>query len=143
MSNISLVSPSAAHSSHPFASAIWELENASEIAKNNAEVYARDGDTGSAEALFKRHESLERAITHLAKAGEQDEPEVVVTENTITEILAGAECPLPLEVIPNYMGINLCSVASVRWGRLPDRQLTELSIKFIPEPLNTHKEPVK
>jgi len=24
-------------------------------------------------------------------------------------------CPLPLKVIPNHMGINLCAVESVEW----------------------------
>ena len=41
-------------------------------------------------------------------------------------------CPLPLEVIPNYMGINLCSVDSIKWGRQEDGQLTYLTIYFTP-----------
>jgi hypothetical protein len=44
-----------------------------------------------------------------------------------------AECPLPLHIIPNYMGINLCSVKSVDWLQQEDGQLVELTINFIPE----------
>ncbi len=42
--------------------------------------------------------------------------------------------PLPIEVIPNNMGINLCSVASLTWTKQPDGQLVSLTINFIPEP---------
>lgn len=40
--------------------------------------------------------------------------------------------PLPISVIPNNMGINLCSVDSVSWHRQDDGQLTSLTIKFNP-----------
>lgn len=43
-------------------------------------------------------------------------------------------CPLPLSVIPNNMGINLCSVESVSWVRQNDGQLMSLTINFIPNP---------
>lgn len=46
--------------------------------------------------------------------------------------LNNVDCPLPLSVIPNYMGINLCSVESVTWEKQEDDQLTCLTIKFIP-----------
>lgn len=42
------------------------------------------------------------------------------------------ETPLPLSIIPNYMGINLCSVDSIEWKRQPDGQLIDLKINFIP-----------
>ncbi|AXF51105.1 hypothetical protein MLDJOKPK_00170 [Salmonella phage SPAsTU] len=42
------------------------------------------------------------------------------------------ESPLPLDVIPNQMGINLCSVDSLEWTRQEDGQLVDLKIKFIP-----------
>lgn len=42
-------------------------------------------------------------------------------------------CPLPLEVIPNYMGINLCSVDAISWQKQNDGQLTNLTIHFLPE----------
>lgn len=41
--------------------------------------------------------------------------------------------PLPLSVIPNHMGINLCNVESVEWDKQDDGQLVSLTIKFIPE----------
>jgi hypothetical protein len=44
------------------------------------------------------------------------------------------ECPLPLSVIPNNMGINLCSVESVQWVKQDDGQLVSLTINFNPEP---------
>lgn len=44
------------------------------------------------------------------------------------------ECPLPLSVIPNHMGINLCSVESVQWTKQEDGQLVSLTINFNPEP---------
>ena len=42
-------------------------------------------------------------------------------------------CPLPIGVIPNNMGINLCSVDSISWQRADDGQLTSLTIYFFPE----------
>ena len=42
------------------------------------------------------------------------------------------ECPLPLDVIPNYMGINLVSVDSISWQKQKDGQLINLTINFIP-----------
>ena len=52
---------------------------------------------------------------------------------TIQEIIDGAESPLPIEVIPNYMGINLVSVEAISWTRQEDGQLVNLTIHFIPE----------
>ena len=48
-----------------------------------------------------------------------------------------AYCPLPLSVIPNQMGINLCSVESVAWAKQDDGQLVSLTIIFNPEPKET------
>ncbi len=44
----------------------------------------------------------------------------------------GEKCPLPLEVIPNHMGINLCSVDAISWQRQGDGQLVNLTIHFSP-----------
>lgn len=41
-------------------------------------------------------------------------------------------CPLPVSIIPNNMGVNLCSVDYISWTKQDDGQLTELSIKFTP-----------
>ena len=52
---------------------------------------------------------------------------------SIRDVIDGkAKSPIPLEVIPNTMGINLCSVDSVSSTRLPDGQLVDLTIAFLP-----------
>ena len=61
---------------------------------------------------------------------------------TVEEILAGSKSPLPLEVIPNYMGINLCSVESLTWTKQNDGQLVSLTINFIPADILTVFEKV-
>jgi len=55
-----------------------------------------------------------------------------VTETIDNIIHKGKYCPLPVKIIPDNMGINLCSVESVTWTKQEDGQLTDLSIKFIP-----------
>src|SRR5690554_3258092 len=42
------------------------------------------------------------------------------------------ELPIPLSVIPNYMGINLVSVDRIEWSELKDGQLVSLNIIFKP-----------
>lgn len=56
------------------------------------------------------------------------------TTATVEDILANrVRTPLPLEVIPNHMGINLVSVAAIEWQRqLPDGQLRHVTIYFTP-----------
>ena len=55
------------------------------------------------------------------------------TTKTVTEIIdTGIKSPLPLDVIPNNMGINLCSVEALTWTRQDDGQLVSLTIHFIP-----------
>jgi hypothetical protein len=52
---------------------------------------------------------------------------------TISELIEKNEkCPLPLEVIPNHIGINLCSVSAIGWQEQDDKQLTNLTIYFNP-----------
>lgn len=41
-------------------------------------------------------------------------------------------CPIPLNIIPDKMGINLVSVNSVEWTEQNDGQLVDLTIKFNP-----------
>lgn len=48
------------------------------------------------------------------------------------------QSPLPPEVIPNYMGINLSSVDRIEWTRRPDGQLVDLTIYFIPDEGEDH-----
>lgn len=40
--------------------------------------------------------------------------------------------PISLAVIPNYMGINLCSVEGLSWTRQDDGQLISLTVHFVP-----------
>ncbi|MHC4616796.1 MAG: hypothetical protein ACYTEQ_03485 [Planctomycetota bacterium] len=54
------------------------------------------------------------------------------TTKTIEELIETKDSPLPLEVIPNRMGINLCSTESVTWTRQEDGQLVSLTINFNP-----------
>ena len=60
------------------------------------------------------------------------------TTKTVTELIETKESPLPLEVIPNNMGINLCSVDALTWTRQEDGQLVSLTIHFVPAP-NTER----
>ena len=54
----------------------------------------------------------------------------VKIEDIINDVV---KCPLPLEVIPNHMGINLSSVEAISWTKQDDGQLTDLTIHFLPE----------
>lgn len=51
---------------------------------------------------------------------------------SINELIETNECPLPLGVIPNHMGINLVSVDSVTWTQQNDGQLVSVTINFVP-----------
>jgi hypothetical protein len=55
------------------------------------------------------------------------------TTKTVKQLLKGKKSPLPLEVIPNSMGINLCSVEALTWTKQGDGQLVSLTIHFLPE----------
>ncbi len=53
---------------------------------------------------------------------------------TVEDIISGkVKSPLALEVIPNYMGINLASVESLTWTKQNDEQMVSLTINFLPE----------
>lgn len=52
--------------------------------------------------------------------------------HTVEELVSLGSSPLPLEVIPNHMGINLCSVEGIGWEKQDDGQLVALTIHFIP-----------
>jgi len=54
------------------------------------------------------------------------------TVKVIDVVEGRSECPFPLEVIPNHMGINLVSVDSVSWNKTEDDELVDLTIHFIP-----------
>ena len=57
---------------------------------------------------------------------------IVVKHKTVEELIKSKESPLPLKVIPDNMGINLCSVDSLSWTKQEDGQLISLTINFIP-----------
>jgi len=59
---------------------------------------------------------------------------LTVEHHSISTELDTAKWPLPLDVIPNYMGINLCAVEGMTWSRWPDGQLVQLTIHFAPDP---------
>ena len=42
------------------------------------------------------------------------------------------DCPIPLEVIPNNMGISLEHVKGISWEKTKDGQLISVTIDFIP-----------
>ena len=54
------------------------------------------------------------------------------TTKTVDELLETKDSPLPLKVIPNNMGINLCSVEAITWTKQDDGQLVNLTIHFLP-----------
>jgi hypothetical protein len=61
----------------------------------------------------------------------------------IQDIIDGkVECPLAVSVIPNHMGINLCSVEALSWKRQDDGQLVDLTIHFIPAESNTEPKSI-
>ena len=45
----------------------------------------------------------------------------------------GVAFPIPLGVMPNQMGINLCAVEGMSWSRLPDGQLVSVTVHFLPD----------
>jgi len=52
----------------------------------------------------------------------------IINRSNNGEFLGGA--PLDIGIIPNYMGINLCSVDGVEWIEYEDGQLVSVEIKF-------------
>ena len=53
--------------------------------------------------------------------------------HTVTDILkTKMETPLDLAIIPDHMGINLCSVEAVSWTEQDDGQLVSLTVHFNP-----------
>ena len=57
------------------------------------------------------------------------------TTARISEIIEHKDkdfCPLPIGIIPDQMGINLCCVRDISWTRQGDGQLTRIVINLIP-----------
>lgn len=62
-----------------------------------------------------------------------DADEMYSEYRTIMQIIENeSECPFPIDVIPNEMGINLCSVKGISWIKQPDGQLVNVMIHFKP-----------
>jgi hypothetical protein len=57
-----------------------------------------------------------------------------IEHHSLASELETADWPISPSVIPNYMGINLCSVEGMSWRKQPDGQLVDLTIHFIPAP---------
>jgi len=51
---------------------------------------------------------------------------------SIDTLIETGESPLPLHIIPNHMGINLCAVKAISWDKQDDGQLVNLTIHFLP-----------
>lgn len=52
----------------------------------------------------------------------------------MNDIINGeVECPFPIGIIPNNMGINLCAVEGISWIKQKDEQLVSLTVHFNPE----------
>lgn len=64
---------------------------------------------------------------------EGEKMKTTVITKTVDELTKSEKSPIPLSVIPNYMGINLCSVDKIEWGIQEDNQLVYLTIHFIPK----------
>ena len=46
--------------------------------------------------------------------------------------------PLPLDVLPNNMGVNLCIVEGMSWTRLDDGRFVSLTIHFDTDRMTDH-----
>jgi len=79
-------------------------------------------------------DSIEDARAYVKKYGKElkeEVKEIQVRDNENIEKDA-EECPLPLDVIPNEMGINLSNVEKVKWDEQEDGQLKKVEIDFNP-----------
>lgn len=83
------------------------------------------------DAVMAAHQ---RRLDEAVHADQEKRTMKTVTKKVADLIAAHEEPPLPLSVIPNHMGINLCSVDSVSWVEQDDGQLVSLTIHFIPAP---------
>ena len=83
--------------------------------------------------------SVQRSIRNEIQWNKPDRAEGEKTMQTKTETHTTQELidnpklsPLPMGAIPDYMGINLCSVEGLTWTRQEDGQLISLTINFMP-----------
>ena len=78
------------------------------------------------------YELTQEEIDKLSQTKEVNMSEQTTIKKTVEELINSQDCPLPLNVIPNSMGINLCSVDSIEWTKQADGQLLNLKINFLP-----------
>ena len=80
-------------------------------------------------------DTLEDAREYVKKYGkelkEDITKEIKIKDNENIE-KDSEKCPLPVEVIPNNIGINLSNVDKVKWEEQDDGQLKKVEIDFIP-----------
>lgn len=59
---------------------------------------------------------------------------MILQKRTIEQLIEDDDSPLPIEAIPNKMGINLCSVHGIEWTETTGGQVIDFTIHFIPAP---------
>lgn len=58
---------------------------------------------------------------------------MIFQKRTIEELIEDDDSPLPIEAIPNKMGINLCSVQGIECNtETTGGQVIDFTIRFIP-----------
>ena len=58
---------------------------------------------------------------------------MITNKVTIEDVVKNnTYCPIPVDVFPNLMGINLVSVESVDYTKQIDGQLVSITVNFIP-----------
>jgi len=63
----------------------------------------------------------------------QKENVMTIVTKSVKELIESKDSPIPLEVFPNKMGINLVGVEALTWAKQDDGQLTSLMVHFRPK----------
>lgn len=90
------------------------------------------------EKIFVQTSNPDDILDSLCKTTEKTVSEIIRTNDDTSD----GECPIDLSYFPNNMGINLCSVHSIKWKKLPDNELVSIKIVFKPDPLLNIKKSV-
>ena len=89
----------------------------------------------------EEHEEEESESEGNEEECEEGKCSLVVSGNeNLEKDAAEVGLPVPLEVFPDNMGINLDSVETIEWEKFEDGQLKELEIKFVPATKEEKKE---
>lgn len=97
------------------------------------------GESASRGTLGVRLRAERDSLHSVVRGANRKEQIMKTTTKTVDEILKTEDSPLPLAVIPNNMGINLCSVEALTWTCQDDGQLVSLTIHFLPTPNVKHE----